>query len=164
MKLQKHYNFALYYKFFPLKGVHPNAEGAARAGWAAHQQGKFWELANAMYAADALDWPAVQKLARGKGLDMKKFLEDFNNAKSKEFVEADLKAGETAGVDGTPTFYVNGRKAENLVQVQDLVRDQLQAAGVALPVPMSADELGEGLTAAGHVPDPTTGPVAGPAK
>ncbi len=181
MRLQKHYNFALYYKFFPLKIAHPNAEGAARAGWAAHQQGKFWELAAAMYDAEALDWPAVQKLAQGKGLDMKKFLEDFNSAKSKEFVEADVKAGDTAGVDGTPTFFVNGRKAESLTQVQDLVRDQLQAAGVALPAPLNADDLGEGLPAAGHqaagtpgaatpeaapavVPEPSAAPHAVPAR
>lgn len=150
VKLQKHYNFALYYKFFPLKVVHPNAEGAARAGWAAMQQGKFWELAEAMFAAEALDWPAVQKLAQKLGLDMKKFLEDFNSPKSKEFVDADVKAGDAAGVDGTPTFFVNGHKAESLSQVQELVRDQLQGAGAALPPAMSPEDLGEAAPPPGH--------------
>jgi protein-disulfide isomerase len=160
IKLQKHYNFALYYKFFPLKVVHPNAEGAARAGWAAMQQGKFWELAEAMFAAEALDWPAVQKLAGKLGLDMKKFLEDFNSPKSKEFVDADVKAGDGAGVDGTPTFYVNGHKAESLSQVQDLVRDQLQGAGAAVPAPMTAEIFGEATPPAGHGAQAAGAPAA----
>lgn len=151
-KLQKHYDFALYYKFFPLKMVHPNAEGAARAAWAAEQQGKFWAVAEAMYKADTLDWPAVQKLAQKAGMDMKKFQEDYASAKAKAAVEADIKAGDVAGVDGTPTFFVNGRKAESLSQVQDLVRDQLLAAGGAMPPPMSADDLGETATG-GHAVD-----------
>ncbi len=157
VKLQNHYGFQLFYKFFPLK-VHPNAEGAARAAWAAHQQGKFWVLAEAMFTSEPLDWPSVQKLAQAKGLDMKRFLADFAADKSTEAVKADLKAGESAGVDGTPTFYVNGHKAESLAQVQEMVRDALQAAGEKLPAELSYEDLGEtapATRAAAHAAAPT---------
>jgi hypothetical protein len=162
-KLQKHYGFALYYKFFPLKSIHPNAEGAARAGWAAHKQGKFWALADAMFAADALDWPAVQKLAQKAGLDMKLFQADFASEAAKSAVEGDLKQGDDIGVDGTPTLFVAGRKAESLLQVQDMVRDQLQALGLALPAPMSAVDLGEAEAAPSRIASaatPTEAPAA----
>lgn len=143
-KMQKQYNFALYYKFFPLKLSHPNAEGAAKAAWAAMQQGKFWELHDMLFKAEALDWPAVQKLAaKIPGLDGKKFVADFALPAAQAFVDADLKAGDSAGVDGTPTFFVNGHKAETLLQVQDMVRDGLRADGLKLPPEMTADDLGE---------------------
>lgn len=142
-KLQKHYNFALYYRFFPLKLAHPNAEGAARAAWAAQQQGKFWELHDLFFANnDKLDWDSVKKHAAAAGLDMKKFAADFENPASKTAVDADLKAGDDAGIDGTPTFYVNGRKAETIAQVQELVRELGAAAGEKLPEPLAGADFG----------------------
>ena len=144
-KLQKHYGFALYYRFFPLKLAHPNAEGAARAAWAAQQQGKFWEMHDLMFAhAESLDWESVKKLATKAGVDMKKFLADFESPASKTAVDADVKAGDEAGLDGTPTFYVNGRKAETLAQVQELVRELMQGAGGTLPELLTGDEFGAG--------------------
>lgn len=142
-KLQKHYNFALYYRFFPLKLAHPNAEGAARAAWAAQQQGKFWEIHDLFFAnAEALDWESVKKYAAKAGLDMKKFVADFESPASKSAVDADVKAGDDAGLDGTPTFYVNGRKAETLAQVQELVRELMNAPGAKLPEPLAGDDFG----------------------
>lgn len=143
-KLQDHYGFSLYYRFFPLKLAHPNAEGAARAAWAAEQQGKFWEMHDLMFASEGLDWESVKKLAAKAGLDMKKFLADFESPASKAAVDADVKAGDDAGLDGTPTFYVNGRKAETLGQVQDLVRELMQGAGAKVPEPLAGDEYGAG--------------------
>ena len=145
-KLQKHYDFALYYRFFPLKLAHPNAEGAARAAWAAQQQGKFWEMHDLMFAAEGLDWESVKKLAVKAGVDMKKFLADFESPASKVAVDGDVKAGDEAGLDGTPTFYVNGRKAETLGQVQELVRELMQGGGAKLPEPLAGDEYGAGET------------------
>ncbi len=178
-KLQKHYGFALYYRFFPLKLAHPNAEGAARAAWAAQQQGKFWEMHDLMFAnADGLDWESVKKLAAKAGLDMKKFLADFESPASKAAVDADVKAGDEAGLDGTPTFYVNGRKAETLGQVQELVRELMQGGGAALPEPLAGEDYGPadaGKTAAAKTaeekpaekpaePAPGAAPAAAPVK
>ena len=55
---------------------------------------------------------------------------------------ADVKAGDEAGLDGTPTFYVNGRKAETLGQVQELVRELMQGAGATLPEPLAGADYG----------------------
>jgi len=148
-RLQKHYNFLLYYRFFPLKLAHPNAEGTAKAAWAAHQQGKFWPLHDAMFAhQEALDWPSVQKLATGLGIDMKRFVADFGSPAAQAAVDASTKSGEAAGVDGTPTFFVNGRRAETLMQVQELVRDVQTQAGGTLPAALTPDDLGESAPAA----------------
>lgn len=142
-KLRKHYNAVLYYKFYPLK-QHPNAEGAARAAWAAQRQGKFWEMHDLLFAnQQALDWPAVQGYAKQLKLDAKIFEADVNSPAAKAAVAADEKAGEAALVDGTPTFYVNGRKGETLGQVQEMVREALQAAGQKLPAPLSEADVDE---------------------
>ncbi len=161
-KLRAHYNVLLSYKFYPLKLSHPNAEGAARAAWAAHQQGKFWEMHDTLFAnQDKLDWPAVQGYAKKLGLDGKKFAADVQSEASKAAVAADEKAGEAAGVDGTPTFYVNGRKAETLGQVQELVREALQAAGARVPEPLAAVNIADPEVGAAPAEAPTVAP--GPA-
>ena len=142
--LQKHYGFRLVYRNFPLERGHPNAKGAARAAWAAGQQDRFWEMHDALFARSPdLEWAAVQRHAKAIGLDMKRFVADFESAASTQAVEADVAAGEEAGVDGTPTFFVNGRRAETLGQVQDAVREQSELAGLHdLPAAFSANADG----------------------
>lgn len=143
-KLRAHYNVALYYKFYPLRHSHPNAEGAARAAWAAHQQGKFWPMHDLLFANQHdLEWASVLKYAAKAGLDAKKFEADVRSDASKIAVQADEKAGEAAQVDGTPTFFVNGRKGETLHQVEEMVREALATAGEKVPGAMSADDLSD---------------------
>lgn len=162
-KMQKHYNFALYFKFFPLRHSHPNAEGAARAAWAAHQQGKFWPLHDALFANQhALDFNSVVKYAAKVGLDAKKFEADLQSEAAGAAVAADEKAGDAAGVDGTPTFFVNGHKAETLGQVEEMVREALKTAGQALPPPMARADLGEAVGPAGDASS-AAAPAAAPA-
>ena len=170
-KLREHYNVALYYKFYPLRHSHPNAEGAARAAWAAHQQGKFWPMHDLLFANQHdLEWSSVLKYAAKAGLDTKKFEADVRSEASKTGVDADEKAGEAAQVDGTPTFFVNGRKGETLHQVEEMVRDGLAAAGQKLPDPLTAMDLGEADAPTGKEPAepaaaaPATAPAAAPAK
>lgn len=149
-QLAAHYNVALYYKFFPLRHAHPNAEGAAKAAWAAHQQGKFWPLHDLFFANQGpLDWAGVKKLAGQAGLDLKKLEADMATPAAAAAVTADEKAGNDAGVDGTPTFFVNGHKAESLAQVEEAVREALAAAKLPLPAPLSADVIGEAEGGAG---------------
>lgn len=155
-KLRQHYGFALYYRHYPLQHAHPNAVGAARAAWAAHQQGRFWELHDLLFEnAHQLEWPAVQGYAKQAGLDLKRFAADVEGGAAAAAVASDMKAGEGAGVDGTPTFFVNGRKAETLLQVQELVRDALAATGAPVPPALGPAELGEGT------PDPAAAATAG---
>ena len=136
-RLQAHYGFALYFKHFPLTN-HKLAEGAARATWAAQQQGHFWPLHDLLWAnADKLQWQDVKGYAAAIGLDMKRFASDVNSDEARKAVQRDYDHGVDAGVDGTPTFFVAGRRAETLAQLQDSIREQLSLSGVTkLPEPL----------------------------
>ncbi len=149
LALQKHYNVALYYKHYPLRQAHEHAEGAARAAWAAQQQGKFWPMHDVLFANNhALTWDKVQGYAKQLGLDAKKFAADVKGEASKKAVDRDYNQGREAQVDGTPTFFINGRRAETLEQLQDAIREQLGLAGVKkLP-----DAMDVGAAAAGEAP------------
>ncbi len=142
-ELQTHYNVAVYYKHFPLRQAHKYAEGAARAAWAAQQQGKFWSMHDTLFANNhALTWTDVQGYAKKLGLDMKKFIAAVNSDASKAAVERDYQQGREAQVDGTPTFFVNGRRAETLKQLQAAVREHLSLTGEkSLPKPLELSEM-----------------------
>ena len=130
-RLRDHYGFTLYYKHYPLRLAHKFAEGAARAAWAAQQQGKFWPMHDTLFShGDELQWASVKGYAKSIGLDIKRFIKDVQSKLAKQAVESDYQDGVDAGVDGTPTFFVNGRRAETLAQLQDAVREQMGLAGI----------------------------------
>lgn len=100
----------LIFKQFPLD-THPQAQISAQAALAAHQQGKFWQLHDLMFAnRNALSRKAILGWAGGLGLDMKKFEADLDAETTKKSVARDLTDGEKAGVEGTPTVFVNGQR------------------------------------------------------
>ena len=97
------------YRHFPL-GNHPNARPAAEASQCAAEQGKFWQYHDALFAnpsklADA----DLKQRAAELGLDTTRFNACVDTHKFKAQVDADMQAGEEAGVNGTPAFFVNGR-------------------------------------------------------
>ncbi len=149
-RLQAHYGVVLYYRHFPLTS-HPLAEGAARAAWAADRQGKFWPMHDLLFANQAdLKWPAVKALAARLGLDQARFQKDVESEAARAAVRRDYDHGVDAGVDGTPTFFVNGRRAETVEQLQDSIREQLALAGAQnLPSPL---DLAEAVTPASDAP------------
>ena len=141
-RLQAHYGVALYFKHFPLTN-HELAEGAARAAWAAQQQGHFWQLHDLLWRnADKLQWQDVKGYAADAGLDMKRFTRDVGSDEARKAVQRDYDHGVEAGVDGTPTFFVAGRRAETLSQLQDSIREQLSLAGVTdIPAPLDLSSV-----------------------
>lgn len=100
----------LVFKHYPLS-VHEHAENAARAAVAAHQQGKFWPLMQALFEAQksGLDEPSILKLAREVGLDMKGFEAALSSETTADSVARDRKQADELGLDGTPMIYINGR-------------------------------------------------------
>jgi protein-disulfide isomerase len=97
------------YRHFPL-GNHPNARPAAEAAQCAAEQGKFWEYHDHLFANQSrLGDADLKQSAAELGLDSAKFNACVDTHKYKTQVEADMKAGEEAGVNGTPAFFVNGR-------------------------------------------------------
>jgi protein-disulfide isomerase len=120
------------FRQFPLTSIHPLAYKAAEASLCASDQGKFWELHDAMFADQAaLDVPALEEKAKGLGLDVAAFSSCVSSGKYTEQVRADLMAGSAAGVTGTPAFFVNGRPlsgAIGLDRLSEVVDEELARA------------------------------------
>jgi protein-disulfide isomerase len=98
------------YKFLPLP-AHPHGEPAARAGFAAAQQGKFWEMNKKMFAnREHLEQSDLESYAKELGLDLAKFRTDMTSQAATDRIAADRKLADTLGVKGTPTVFINGRE------------------------------------------------------
>ena len=98
------------YKNFPL-GFHKNAHKAAQAALAAHAQGKFWPYHDLLFANyRTLSRAKFVEFAKQLKLDVARFTKELDSGKYKAQVDADMAAGRGAGVQGTPTFLVNGKK------------------------------------------------------
>lgn len=99
----------LVYKHFPLE-FHERAKQAAIATEAAHDQGKFWEMHDIVFANQgALTDADLLRYAQQIGLDMAKFKASMATPEPKKRVESDHAHGDKLGLGGTPTVYVNGR-------------------------------------------------------
>ncbi len=100
----------LIFKQYPLDS-HGQALLAAQAAIAANQQGKFWEMHDAMFANRTnLARPALMALAGHAGLDMKRFAADLDSQATQKAVEHDRADGDKAGVEGTPTVFIDGQR------------------------------------------------------
>jgi len=96
------------FRHFPLD-FHEQAQKAAEASLCAHEQGKFWEMHDKLFASQgALEPPKLKEYAKGLQLDAAKFDKCLDGGEKKAAVEADMKAAGEAGVSGTPAFFVNG--------------------------------------------------------
>ncbi|MBV8865829.1 MAG: thioredoxin domain-containing protein [Acidobacteriaceae bacterium] len=100
----------LIFKQYPLE-MHSQADLAAAAALAAQKQGKFWEMHDAMFAHhDELTRANILAFAKQIGLDMKRFEEDMDSTAVHESVIRDVQDGDHAGVEGTPTLFINGQR------------------------------------------------------
>lgn len=100
------------YRHYPL-GNHPNARPAAEAADCAHQQERFWEYHDVLFAAPArLGNDDLKAHAATVGLDTTKFAACVDGRQTKNIVDEDMKAAEAVGVSGTPAFFINGRPLE----------------------------------------------------
>ncbi|TCD11139.1 DsbA family protein [Pedobacter frigidisoli] len=101
----------LAFRNFPLQESHEFAYGAAVAAEAAALQDKFWEMHDALYENQyRINADLFEELAETIGLDLERFQQDVEAANVKQKVEADFESGVRSGVNGTPSFYVNGTK------------------------------------------------------
>jgi len=102
-------------RYFPLPG-HQYSKQSAYAVESAGKQGKYWEMNKLMFQ-NQIDWsgnPKSDEIFRGYaqdlGLNIEQFNADSDSAQTKEKVENDLKSGKDLNIQGTPTFFLNGRK------------------------------------------------------
>jgi protein-disulfide isomerase len=89
---------------------HANAKPAAAAALAANEQGKFWEYHDKLFQNQrALDRASLEKYAQELGLNMGQFKAALDSGKFDAQVTADMNEATRVGVNGTPTFLINGR-------------------------------------------------------
>ena len=129
-------NLRFVYRHFPLRGTHKNADMAAYASEAASLQGKFWEM-HAMIFEHQADWSdsndakgIFTEYAKTLGLDMEKFAADLFADSTKTRVERDVASGLKAGVNATPSFYLNGKRIQNprsLAEFKTVINEALNA-------------------------------------
>lgn len=98
------------FKNLPLP-FHANARPAAAAALAAYRQGKFWDMADQLFANQArLGADLYREIGEKISLDMDKFTSDMNPKNWEEYLQIQQQEAEHVGVTGTPTFFVNGVK------------------------------------------------------
>ncbi|PJJ66946.1 DsbA family protein [Chryseobacterium geocarposphaerae] len=99
------------FRNFPLSEMHQYARPAAIAAEAANLQGKFWEMHDAIYENQgSLNELFLFELAEKIGLNVSQFKTDIRKAELEEKVDSDFESGIMSGVNGTPSFFVNGNK------------------------------------------------------
>ena len=117
------------FKHFPLTQIHQNALLAAKATEAAGLQGKFWEMHSKLFSnqdswATSTDAKTVfEGYAKDLGLDIEKYNADLELPEVVTKIDNDQKSGIKAGVNSTPTFYLNGKKVspQNYDQLKKLI-------------------------------------------
>ena len=109
-------NIYFQYRHFPLDTPHPLARLAAEASMCARQQGRFWEYHDLIFRTqDTLTDASFLEFAIEAGLDGSKFASCLKSSEYAEYVEKDFQAGRALGVEGTPTFFINGRKIQGVL-------------------------------------------------
>jgi len=109
----------LIFKEYPLD-IHSQAELAATAAVAAQKQGRFWPMYEAMFSTRDLSRDNILALAQKSGLDVKRFQADLDATDVRETVIRDIQDGDRAGVQGTPTIFVNGKRYNGAIQMASL--------------------------------------------
>ena len=97
------------YRNFPLIEIHPHALHAAFAAEAAAAQGKFWEMHDAIFHHQhTLEDADLAQFAETVGLDLEQYTRDMTEQRGLARIKEDVEGGERSGVQGTPTFFING--------------------------------------------------------
>ena len=115
------------FKQFPL-ALHKQAKSAALASLAAHRQGKFWQYHDLLFENQkSLSEAKYNELAKKIGLDLAKFSKDYKAPVNQQALQRDMVDAQLAGVRGTPTIFVNGRrlKERNITDLEQMVSQEL---------------------------------------
>jgi protein-disulfide isomerase len=111
-KIEEHYGdqVRIVFKHLPLTKLHPKATAVHVAAEAAHRQGKFWEMHDAIFEDPRQTSPEhFADQAASIGLDLKRFAKDLASPEVRARVDRDVREASRLGVSGTPGFFINGR-------------------------------------------------------
>lgn len=137
---------AFVFRNYPLTTIHPNAKAAAAAAEAAGLQGKYWEMHDKLYTTQN-DWATLNDsdrkryfddLANQLGLKIAKFDSDMISTAIQDKINFDTALGKKAGVNATPTIYLNGKAIDPEVwskedKLKQALNEQLKNNNIPLP-------------------------------
>ena len=110
------------YRHFPLTQIHPHAEHAAEAAEAAAAQEKFWEMHDYLFEhQQALDDAHLVQYADALNLDKETFIREMTEHVHTNRVREDFLSGVRSGVNGTPTFFINGVRNDESYELETLL-------------------------------------------
>lgn len=118
------------FRHFPLTQAHPHALLAAEAAEAAGGQGAFWEMYDMLFQnQQRLEAPALLTYAAHLGLDMGRFTRDLQEHRYQQKVKRDFLEGVRSGVNGTPSFFINGQRHNGAYTAEALLAAIEQRVG-----------------------------------
>jgi len=110
------------FRNFPLVNSHPHAEHAAEAAEAAAEQGRFWEMHDALFEnQEALEDEDLEQYAKTLGLDAARLMREVRSEAYLKHIREDFNDGARHDVNGTPTFFVNGLRYDDEPGVEGLL-------------------------------------------
>ena len=110
------------FRNFPITTSHPHAEQAAEAAEAAAAQGRFWPMHDVLYENQKrLGAADLRGYAEQLGLDVEPFDQELAEHVHAERVREDFMSGVRSGVNGTPTFYINGARHDDSYDIETLL-------------------------------------------
>jgi len=135
---------AYQYKDFPLP-MHANAQKAAEASRCAESQGKYWEYHDRLVTTKQLDLSALKSHARALNLNAAAFDKCLDNGEAADRVKETATEAQTLQLQGTPTFFINGRFVSGNISyetLRDVIEEELSASGVKKPVASGQEARG----------------------
>ena len=118
----------LEFHHYPLVSVHRNAMAGAMAAEAAGEQGKYWEMHDALLEHQH-EWgespnpePMLLGLASGLGLDLNQFTQSLHSSALQSKILQDVTQAQDLHIEGTPTFFINGEQIHPKLSMEDLVQ------------------------------------------
>jgi protein-disulfide isomerase len=118
------------FRNFPITTSHPHAEEAAEAAEAAAGQGRFWEMHDHLYENQRhLGEDDLRSYAEALGLDVDLFDKELAEHVHADRIHEDFMSGVRSGVNGTPTFFINGLRHDDSYEFETLLSVLERAAG-----------------------------------
>jgi protein-disulfide isomerase len=122
------------FRNFPITTSHPHAEQAAESAESAAAQGRFWEMHDLLYENQArLRDPDLRGYAENLGLDVERFDRELTEHVHAARVREDFMSGVRSGVNGTPTFYINGVRHDDSYDLDTMLAALERAAAAESP-------------------------------
>lgn len=120
----------LVWRDLPLNANQPDGLLPAVAGRCAQEQGKFWEMHDAMFASSKLDRTGVETAATGIKLNMAAFNACLDSNRHETAIRAEVALARSSGIEGSPTFFIGKQVASGYIKAQalaDLIAQSLSA-------------------------------------